>query len=100
MDGGDPFDAILARDYGPLCEAMYLVMAADGQLASEERDVIRGALRELDDRIRSRHVEAMVRDAHEALARDGWDARLASISERIGNDKVRAEAAILLAAAV
>ncbi|MGZ5968531.1 MAG: protein kinase domain-containing protein [Polyangiales bacterium] len=97
---GDPCDAALAREYGPLCEAMYLVMAADGTLASEERDVIRGALRELDDRIRSRHVETMLREAHEALARDGWDARLAALAEKIGDDKVRAEAAILLGAAV
>jgi len=97
---GDAFDAALVEEYGPLCEAMYLVMAADGTLASVERDVIRGALRELDERLRSRHVETMMREAHEALARDGWKARLAELSRAIGGDPARAEAAILLGAAV
>ncbi len=93
-------EATLVEQYGPLCEAMYLLMAADGQITGSERDVIRGAMRELDDRIRTRHVEAMLGAAADALVREGWHARLQAIGDAIGEDTARAEAAILLAAAV
>lgn len=96
----DALDAMIVDHYGPLCEAMYVMMAADQQISGAERDVIRGALRELDDRIRSRHVETMVASSAEALARDGRPARLAAIAEAIGDDVALAEAAVLLAAAV
>jgi len=93
-------DHMISEHYGPLCEAMYIMMAADGQITGAERDVIRGALRELDDRIRSRHVETMLAAAADALAKDGQDARIAAIGQTIGDDEARAEAAVLLAAAV
>jgi tellurite resistance protein len=93
-------DAIIAEQYGPLCDAMYLMMSADQKVNGSERDVIRGAMRELDDRIRSRHIEAMLAASAEALARDGLPARLQLLSEAIGEDRARAEAAILLACAV
>jgi len=93
-------EQLIAEQYGPFCDAMYLMMAADQQLTAAERDVIRGALRELDDRIRSRHVEAMIAASAEALSRDGWEKRLAALAESIGDDRARADAAILLAAAV
>ncbi len=96
----DVLDQLIAEEYGPLCDAMYLMMAADQQLTAAERDVVRGALRELDDRIRSRHVEAMIAASADALVREGWDARLAALAESIGEDRARADAAILLAAAV
>lgn len=96
----DLLEATFVEQYGPLCEAMYLLMAADGQITGAERDVIRGAMRELDDRIRSRHVEAMLTASAEALLREGWDARLRAIGDAIGEDPARADAAILLAAAV
>ncbi|MBL8720906.1 MAG: serine/threonine protein kinase [Myxococcales bacterium] len=96
----DPLEAAIPDEYGPLAEAMYLLMAADQKITGAERDVIRGALRELDDRIRSRHVEAMLGAAADALLRDGWEARLAAVASAIGDDPTRAEAAILLAAAV
>jgi tellurite resistance protein len=96
----DVLDSLLADQYAPFCDAMYLMMAADGQLEAAERDVIRGALRELDDRIRSRHIDAMLTASAEALVRDGWEARLAALGEALAEDTTRAEAAILLAAAV
>ena len=91
---------MIAEEYGALCEAMYLVMAADGIIGGEERDVIRGALRELDDRIRSRHIDAMLGAVAEALAREGWEARFRAVGDSIREDPVRAETALLLAAAV
>jgi eukaryotic-like serine/threonine-protein kinase len=96
----DALDQLIVEHYGPLCEAMYVMMAADGQISGAERDVIRGALRELDDRIRSRHVETLVAQSAENLARDGRGPRLAAIAEAIGEDVALAEAAVLLAAAV
>lgn len=96
----DPLEAAILEAYGPLAEAMYLLMAADQKITGAERDVIRGALRELDDRIRSRHVEALLAAAADALVRDGWEARLAAVASALGDDPARAEAAVLLAAAV
>ena len=52
---------MLLREYGPLCEMMFLAMSADGKIEQTERDVIRGALRELDDRIRTTHFGEMLR---------------------------------------
>ncbi len=93
-------EQMIVEHYGPLCEAMYIMMAADGTISGAERDVIRGALRELDDRVRSRHVEGMLAAAADALAKEGQDARIAAIGETVGDDEARAEAAVLLAAAV
>ncbi len=90
----------LADTYGPLCEAMYVMMAADGEIAGAERDVVRGAMRELDERIRSVHVEAMLARAAAAFASQGGPARVRALAEEIGDDRARAEAAFLLAAAV
>lgn len=96
----DALDQMIVDHYGPLAETMYVMMAADGEISGSERDVIRGALRELDDRIRSRHVETMLASAAEALARDGRPARLAAIAEAVAGDVALGEAAVLLAAAV
>lgn len=96
----DALDQTIVDHYRPLCEAMYVMMEADQQISGAERDVIRGALRELDDRIRSRHVETLLAASGEALARDGRQARIAAIVEAIGDDVALAEASVLLAAAV
>lgn len=96
----EALDQMIVEHYGPLCEAMYVMMAADGDISGAERDVIRGALRELDDRIRSRHVESLLTTSAENLARDGRDVRIAAIAEAIGGDVAHAEATVLLAAAV
>ena len=37
----------ILAEYGPLCEAMYLMMSADGSVGNEEREVLKGALRNL-----------------------------------------------------
>ncbi|MEO7093840.1 MAG: serine/threonine-protein kinase [Polyangiales bacterium] len=93
-------DAVIADQYGPLCEAMYLMMSADQKITGSERDVIRGAMRELDDRIRSRHIDAMLASSAEALGRDGLATRLKILGESLAADRERAEAAVLLACAV
>jgi len=92
--------AALADEYGPLCDVMHVMMASDGEIAGAERDVIRGALREMDPRIRSTHVEAMLSAAARRLDERGRDGRIEDLAAQLANDPVRAEAAFMLAAAV
>jgi len=91
----------VTAEYGALCEAMYLMMAADGRVLIVEREVLKGALRELsDDTVRGLHVEAMIDSASKRLATDGRDARLHAVVESLQQDPVKAEVAIVLAAAI
>lgn len=96
----DPESAFLLEEYGPLAEVMYLVMAADGHVAQAERDVIRGALRELDDRLRSTHFLAMIEAAEKLAAEQGPSARLTAVARAMSGDPVRGEVAFVLACAV
>ena len=92
--------AIIA-EYGPLCEAMYLMMSADGKISNDERDVLKGALRNLSgDTVRSVHIEAMLDEASKNVAEQGRDARLNSVVEQLHEDPARAEVAFVLAAAI
>lgn len=91
------FDA----DFGALCEAMYLMMSADGTISNDEREVLKGALRTLTfDEIRGFHVEAMLDAASKRIAEHGRDARLRAVVEELREDPMRAETAFLLAAAI
>src|SRR5580700_1172556 len=59
----------VATEYGPICEAMYLMMSADGKITNDERDVLKGALRSLsDDGVPSMHIEAMLDAASRSVA--------------------------------
>lgn len=91
----------VTAEYGALCEAMYLMMAADGRVLTVEREVLKGALRVLsDDGVRSMHVEAMIDAATKRMAAEGRDARLAAVVAALQDDPVKAEVALVLAAAV
>src|SRR5690349_10480705 len=76
VEGQDPITEMLLSEYGPMCEIMFLAMSADGQIDQAEKDVIRGALRELDDRIRTTHFDAMLDRAAKLLAEQGPSERL------------------------
>lgn len=91
----------VTSEYGPLCEAMYLMMSADGKISADEREVLKGALRNLSaDEIRSVQIEALL-DAATKLAEDeGREARLQAVIEALHEDKARAEVAFVLAAAI
>jgi uncharacterized tellurite resistance protein B-like protein len=91
---------MLLTEYGPLCEVMYLAMSADGDVAQSETEVLRGALRELDDRIRTHHFGAMLRLAEERAAAEGRGARLAAVARDLEEDPVRGEVAYVLASAI
>lgn len=91
----------VAAEYGPLCEAMYLMMTADGAISTEEREVLKGALRNLSgDGIRSAQIEVLLEDAAKKAEEHGREARLTEVATALHEDGARAEVAFVLAAAI
>lgn len=91
----------VASGYGALCEAMYIMMAADGRVLTVEREVLKGALRELsDDTVRGVHIEAMIDAASKRLVVEGRELRLQAVVDSLQQDPVKAEVALVLAAAI
>ncbi|OJY19765.1 MAG: hypothetical protein BGO98_40550 [Myxococcales bacterium 68-20] len=91
----------ILAEYGPLCEAMYLMMSADGKIGNEEREVLKGALRNLSgDTIRTAHMESMLDAAGKNVADQGRPARMQDVVARLRDDRPRAEVAFVLAAAI
>lgn len=98
----DVLEAVsIVQEFGPLVEAMFLVMLADGKVKNVERDVLRGALRALSaDRVRSIHLESMLDVAAHNVAEEGFDARLDAVIEKLRGDQARAEIAYVIGSAV
>ena len=93
--------AAVTSEFGPICEAMYLMMSADGAVSSDERDVLRGALRNLsEDSVRGPHIEAMLDKAAQNAASEGRDARMNEVIAQLKDDPARSEVAFVLAAAI
>jgi tellurite resistance protein len=91
----------LVEEWGAFVEAMYLMMAADRRVMNVERDVLRGALLMLsEDRVRTRHMEAMLDAAMRKVALEGAEKRLAAVIEALRTDPAKAESALVVAAAV
>jgi tellurite resistance protein len=91
----------ILAEYGPLCEAMYLMMSADGRVGNDEREVLKGALRNLSgDTIRTAQMEAMLDTAGKNVADQGRAARLQEVVRQLQSDRARAEVAFVLAAAI
>ncbi len=91
----------LIAEYSPLCEAMFLMMSADGDVSAAERDVLKGALRNLsDDTLRSVHIDEMLDRAAKAIAADGREKRMNEVVQALDGDAARAEVAFVLAAAI
>lgn len=91
----------IMAEYGPLCEAMYLMMSADGDIGTDEREVLKGALRNLSgDTIRTAHMDAMLETAAKAVGEQGRDGRMKEVVAQLHEDKARAEVAFVLAAAI
>ncbi len=91
----------IVAEYGPLCEAMYLMMTADGKIGNEEREVLKGALRNLSgDTIRTAHIESMLEDAAKRVSSEGRQTRLKEVVTHLHEDKARGEVAFVLAAAI
>jgi uncharacterized tellurite resistance protein B-like protein len=88
-------------EFGPLCEAMYLMMAADGEVSSDEREVLRGALRNLSSStLRSADIDELLAHAVRNVEAEGREARLDAVAAELAEDKGRAEVAFVLAAAI
>ena len=93
--------AMVVAEYGPLSEAMYLMMSADGTISAEEREVLKGALRNLSgDEIRSVHIEAMLDAAAKKVKDDGPAKRLEEVIHALHEDPARCEVTFVLAAAI
>lgn len=91
----------MLEQYGDMCDVMYLMMAADGRVLNVEREVMRGALDILSDgRIRTVHMEAMIDLCSRRVAEHGAEKSLQRAIKMLRDDPVRAETAVVLAAAV
>jgi uncharacterized tellurite resistance protein B-like protein len=84
----------------PFAEAMYLVLAAEHDIAERERNVLRGALRTLTDGVLSTaSMETMLGNFERARERDGVDVRLDALAAALYGDPSDAELALGLMAA-
>jgi len=91
----------IVEEYGPICEAMYLMMSADHRVVNSEREVLRGALDVLSGgAVRTMHMEAMLDAAARRCATEGRDVRLNKVLELLRDDTARAETTVVLAAAI
>ena len=91
----------LHADYAPMCEAMYLMMSADGEVSGEEREVLRGALRNLSNSaLRTADIETLLALAVRNVEAEGAEARLKAVAADLAEDRGRAEVAFVLAAAI
>jgi uncharacterized tellurite resistance protein B-like protein len=105
-EGGGPAsqdaETMLAlAEYGPLCEAMYLMMSADGHVTDDERQVLRGALKNLsDDQLRGAQIDRLLSTAQKNVEEHGRDTRMKEVILALHEDRARAEVAFVLAAAI
>jgi len=91
----------VVEEYGAMCEAMYLMMAADRRVLNVEREVMRGALAIIsNERVRTSHMEAMIDASARRVAEHGEDWCVQRIIESVRGDQVRAETTVVLAAVV
>ena len=96
-----PEEVAAVNRVDPLAETMFLMMSADGKVAEEEKDAVRGAIRGLTDNlIRSGTINVMLENYQARLAEEGKDQRLHEIAEQIAEEPGEAEGAFALAAAV
>ena len=85
----------------PLAETMFLMVAADGAFAEQERDALRGAVRGLSDNLlRTGTINVMLENFEKRLQDHGRDERLREIAEELAEHPSDAESAFTLAAAV
>lgn len=96
-----PEEANALNRVDPLGEAMFFMMSADGKVADEERDAVRGAIRGLTDNLlRSGTINVMLENYAKRLAEQGRDARLEEIASEIAEETGEAEGAFALSAAI
>jgi len=80
-------------------EAMFIMLCADGVAGEEEKEVLRGAMRELTAGVvRSKQIEKMAIDAAARIQKEGMKARLQAAAKALKGETLAAEAAFVLAA--
>ncbi len=80
-------------------EAMFIMLCADGVAGDEEKEVLRGAMRELTAGVvRSAQIEQLAVGAAERIQKEGMEARLKAAAEALKGETLAAEAAFVLAA--
>jgi uncharacterized tellurite resistance protein B-like protein len=85
----------------PFAEAMFLVMAADGEVVEAEREVLRGAIRTLSGGLLgTAAVESMVRGFERDLAQAGADWRMDLVASELYGEKEDRELALALVGAM
>jgi tellurite resistance protein len=88
-------------EWGAFVEAMYIMMAVDRKVMNVERQVLRGALAILsDEKLRTRHMEAMLDAASRSVAAEGVERRLEKALRSLRQHPTKAESAVLVAAAI
>ena len=91
----------MAAEYGPISEAMYLMMSADGKVTNDEREVLKGALRNLSgDTVRGASTSRRMLDAAAKRGRGPRRAPAVEVVETLHEDPASAEVAFVLAAAI
>ena len=82
-------------------EAMFIMLSADGNISQAEKDVLRGAIRELTaGAVRTADIDRMSGECQGRLGKDGAEKRLESVAAALKKDASAAEAAFVLAAAM
>jgi tellurite resistance protein len=89
------------RRVDAVAETMFLMMAADGDVADAERDAVRGAIRGLTgDVLHAGIINVMLETYAGRLQEQGREARLRQIAQSVSGEAQEAESAFALAAAV
>lgn len=84
----------------PFAEAVFLVIAADGQLERREAEVLRGTLRVLTaGELSGAAMDSMLKEFGATLARDGREMRLDRVASELYGDRQDVELVISLASA-
>jgi tellurite resistance protein len=100
-DDGTELELAVLRRVEPFAETMFLVMMADGDPASIEREALVAALQVLTDaRLRRTEIDAMLDLFQSNVARSGAEARLAQIGAVVCADKDDRETAFTLGAVI
>lgn len=93
-------EALVAR-IAPLCEVLYLTMVVDGNEASLEYQMLRGAVRWLTDGDVPNHVfDELVQRFRHQLQREDPFTRIVSVAAQLADQRSEAEAAFALAVAL
>ena len=91
----------VVEEYGAMCDVLYLMMAADRRVLNVEREVMKGALGILSNgTVRSAHLEALLDASTRRVAELGETACCERAVRALRDDPVRAEATVVMAAAV